>query len=548
MNGIPESNVDYCALEGAERPFLERRGSVQSLLPNDSRVNGEVGGATTGQAQRGRYQRTRSLDTGMDTAKLRAQTIELDGAREISRGKYTWRYNMPDSTVKSEVVHKTAKKASNGEPFRLLRKISGTNTQQHKLNIHRIHHISWLYELYWKDIFHTLVNLKLRRLIVLFVGVYMLLFCSLALAFLWIDRRCDLGIRSFTQAFALSVETWLTIGYGVNDPPGPYFKECPEAVVFITIQGLLGLLMNAFVVGIVITSVSSGSTRGCTVIFSEKAVIREVNGRLFLMMQVCEMRATQLLEAHIRAYVIRRPVPGEVPNDSPAAFELRLVRPDDEIGALMLPVLPSVIVHEIDECSPLGPMVRSRNDPMQSRHWTRPATRHADAAVGSRNGVWCRTCGEQFPTEEMLQAHIAYQAEQDALSGATERAHYVDGPRSCRTVSRSTLTSDFGCEMPISPTTPQSRGATLSPTTPRSRRSWRWRVEDFLASEWFEILVILEGVDTTTAATVQARHSYVAEEIVWDCNFAPIFSLDPKEKRAVINYTLMHDLLPAPPT
>jgi len=71
-------------------------------------------------------------------------------------------------------------------------------------------------------------------------------------------------------------------------------------------------------------------------------------------------------------------------------------------------------------------------------------------------------------------------------------------------------------------------------------------VQKFLDHEWFEILFILEGVDTMTAATVQARHSYIAEDIAWDRTFAPMFSIK-KGAGAIIDYTKVDDLVPAPP-
>ena len=35
------------------------------------------------------------------------------------------------------------------------------------------------------------------------------------------------------EALALSVETWLTIGYGLQDP---YFSACTEGVVIVSLQ------------------------------------------------------------------------------------------------------------------------------------------------------------------------------------------------------------------------------------------------------------------------------------------------------------------------
>jgi len=448
---------------------------------------------------------------------------DMDAAQEIKRTffpekisvrAFTWQREKPAAKLEKKEKNKP-------EAFRLLTRLGyhGARLQQHKLNIHRIHHLSQVYALYLRDLFHTLVNLPLSLIALIFIAIYVFSFMILACLFWHINDECGFGMESFTEAFALSVETWLTIGYGINDPSGPYLRNCGKGVALITVQGLTGLVMNAVLVGLVITHVSSGAFRGCTLIFSEKATIREVGGRLYLTIQMCEMRSTQLLEAHVRAYVIRRPVcEAEMPVDAPQVFDLRLQRPDDDHGALLLPVMPSVIVHEIDACSPLGPA--SDDDPMRTRHWTRPPIRNMDAVIGNRDACWCKTCGESFATAEMLEAHTRYQAEQDALAGATVRPHFWPLPEETEHPS-----------------------VKASHTT----ASWRQQVADFLDKEWFEILIILEGVDTMTAATVQARHSYIAEDIAWDCTFAPMFSIC-KEQGAVIDFTKIDDLVPAPPS
>jgi len=58
-----------------------------------------------------------------------------------------------------------------------------------------------------------------------------------------------------------------------------------------------------------------------------------------------------------------------------------------------------------------------------------------------------------------------------------------------------------------------------------------------------EIIVILTGVDETFAQPIQARHSYLAGEILWHHNFVDI--LTPlADGRAAIDYGRFHDVLP----
>ena len=57
-----------------------------------------------------------------------------------------------------------------------------------------------------------------------------------------------------------------------------------------------------------------------------------------------------------------------------------------------------------------------------------------------------------------------------------------------------------------------------------------------------EIIISLTGLDETYSQTVHARHSYVADEIVWGARFADILSRLPDGRRHV-DYTRFHDLV-----
>lgn len=39
-----------------------------------------------------------------------------------------------------------------------------------------------------------------------------------------------------------------------------------------------------------------------------------------------------------------------------------------------------------------------------------------------------------------------------------------------------------------------------------------------------EFLILLQGFDDTYAQTLQVRHSYTSEEIIWDAKFVPAFT------------------------
>jgi inward rectifier potassium channel len=64
-----------------------------------------------------------------------------------------------------------------------------------------------------------------------------------------------------------------------------------------------------------------------------------------------------------------------------------------------------------------------------------------------------------------------------------------------------------------------------------------------LRAEQAEIVVTLVGLDTTFAQTVHARHSYVADEIVWDHRFVDILS-QLEDGTRVVDYRRFHEVEP----
>lgn len=55
-----------------------------------------------------------------------------------------------------------------------------------------------------------------------------------------------------------------------------------------------------------------------------------------------------------------------------------------------------------------------------------------------------------------------------------------------------------------------------------------------------EIIVVLTGMDETLADRIYARHSYVAEEVLWNRRFVDVISLTPSGQR-VVDLTQFHD-------
>ncbi|XP_067614818.1 G protein-activated inward rectifier potassium channel 3 isoform X5 [Eurosta solidaginis] len=160
-------------------------------------------------------------------------------------------------------------------------------------------------------------------------------------------RMCVTEVRSFVSAFLYSVETQTTIGYGNRYVT----EECPEAIFIMCLQCILGVFIQAFMVGIVFAKLSRPKKRAQTLLFSRNAVICHRDGVPCLMFRVGDMRKSHIIEAHVRAQIIRKKVTkeGEI---LPFYQQELTVGADGGEDRLMF-IWPTTIVHKIDRNSPL---------------------------------------------------------------------------------------------------------------------------------------------------------------------------------------------------
>lgn len=74
------------------------------------------------------------------------------------------------------------------------------------------------------------------------------------------------------------------------------------------IQSMTGVILQAFMVGIVFAKLSRPKKRTQTLLFSRNAVICQRDGQPCLMFRVGDMRKSHIIEAHVRAQMIKRKV------------------------------------------------------------------------------------------------------------------------------------------------------------------------------------------------------------------------------------------------
>ncbi|CAK9834037.1 ATP-sensitive inward rectifier potassium channel 12 [Anthophora retusa] len=218
---------------------------------------------------------------------------------------------------------------------------------------------------YLQDIFTTLVDAQWRWTLLVFSMNFLLSWLGFALIWWLIAYThgdldpenynnpnvtftpCIVDIRGFTSSFLFSIETQHTIGYGSKHPT----DECPEAVFVICIQSMTGVILQAFMVGIVFAKLSRPKKRTQTLLFSRNAVICQRDGQPCLMFRVGDMRKSHIIEAHVRAQMIKRKVTRE--GELLPFFQTELkVGGDGEEDKIFF-IWPTTIVHKIDEQSPL---------------------------------------------------------------------------------------------------------------------------------------------------------------------------------------------------
>ncbi|XP_049800395.1 G protein-activated inward rectifier potassium channel 3-like isoform X1 [Schistocerca nitens] len=166
-------------------------------------------------------------------------------------------------------------------------------------------------------------------------------------------RPCVRDVSGFASCFLFSVETQHTIGYGSKHTT----EECPEAIFVMCLQSIVGVMIQAFMVGIVFAKLSRPKKRTQTLLFSRHAVICQRDGFHCLMFRVGDMRKSHIVEAHVRAQIIRRKVTKEGELLPYSQQELR-VGGDGEEEKIFF-IWPTTIVHRIDKWSPLYPLSAS---------------------------------------------------------------------------------------------------------------------------------------------------------------------------------------------
>lgn len=231
---------------------------------------------------------------------------------------------------------------------------------------------------YLADIFTTCVDIRWRYLLLIFCSTFIISWVFFGLIFYGVSLAhgdfqsnvslhtmsginmghtggvgqplkmpCILHVQGFVGALLFSIETQTTIGYGWRCVT----EECPVAVITVVIQSIVGCIIDSFMIGTIMAKMARPKKRNQTLMFSKNAVISMRDGKLCLMWRVGNLRRSHIVEAHVRAQVIRSYVTEEGEFIPLEQMDLN-VGYDEGTDRLFL-VSPLVIVHEIDKDSPL---------------------------------------------------------------------------------------------------------------------------------------------------------------------------------------------------
>ncbi|XP_069689275.1 inward rectifier potassium channel irk-1-like isoform X4 [Periplaneta americana] len=149
-----------------------------------------------------------------------------------------------------------------------------------------------------------------------------------------------------------SMENQHTTGFGVRMPT----EECPEAILLLCMQGIVGVILQSIMVGLVFLKMVRPKQRTRTLEFSKYAVVCRRDGKLCFMFRVGDLRRSHIIEAKMRVLLVQTRITQEGEVVSPYRIELKVEDTSDVKSNFFCLLWPEIVVHCIDSSSPLYDM------------------------------------------------------------------------------------------------------------------------------------------------------------------------------------------------
>ncbi|XP_046716632.1 ATP-sensitive inward rectifier potassium channel 15 [Silurus meridionalis] len=226
----------------------------------------------------------------------------------------------------------------------------------------RIDNVDGMVKLYLHDIWTTVVDMKWRYKLSLFVSTFLTTWFFFGLIFYLIAMTnndlnteqalnhtpCVINVATLTGAYLFSLESQTTIGYGFRH----ISEECPHAIVTLVLQLVLTGLAEIFVTGAFLAKLARPKKRAETVKFSQLALISKYKGQVCVMVRVANMRKSPLVQCQLSGKLL-------FPNVTEEGEKIQLHQESvnfqfDSSEQCPFLVLPLIFYHVLDENSPLA--------------------------------------------------------------------------------------------------------------------------------------------------------------------------------------------------
>lgn len=457
--------------------------------------------------------------------------------------------------------------------------------------------------LYRIDWFHSIINAPTSRIIVCLLFTYVSVVFAFAAVYYLIHPRCGLNFTSFVGAFDFSLETMATIGYSTKDI---FFHDCISVCIVLTLQVCTRIIVDAVTIGIIYCRLARPHSRASTLIFSEKAIIRRIRGKLYFMFQLCELRKHQLVNAHVRLYLLKKEIDPDCDLPNHAYLQtcsMRLNHPNDELGGMLLLMLPQLVVHELDATSPLMPPavwhsttgeIIKWNPPVYREYYRQDAKEYDPEVISaldfpnvSRRGsdigisttamqqslstIPSELCEDKAGDRHAPLSSTSVLAAKTPVKAKNHIQNNLKTPMSLLHVPPANLPDltvpgrkdDFssgGVEREKEFTSPglmkfseqhnndhhhheDGNGCILDDDLELEwQRLEREMIQRYIRERQIEVIAIVEGSDSATGGNVQARHSYVYSEVTWNKAFNYCLFADPEDGVVTVDFDRFHQL------
>ena len=199
---------------------------------------------------------------------------------------------------------------------------------------------------YYKDLYHTLLNIPVYRFLLIFIGSYLIMYMVFACLYMTQSKHCVSNVQKFSHALWFSVHTAATIGYGHQSPD----PDCIFVNVAILCEVLTAALLQAALFGLVFARFATPSTRGSTIQFSSVMVLQERAESQVLACRIANLRHHQVLRPRVTMLMIQKVWLGG--NEIDYVYKELKLR-NSTMGEVIWLGLPSTFIHVIDDESPL---------------------------------------------------------------------------------------------------------------------------------------------------------------------------------------------------